>query len=55
VGGCGMYLSGSDQEPAEGKKISVSIKCGETDKVSKHQPFRKVKHTHKTGIQCADL
>jgi hypothetical protein len=33
----------------EGKKISVSIKCGETDEVSKYQTFRKLNHTQ-TGI-----
>jgi hypothetical protein len=34
------------------KKISVSIKCGETDEVSKNQPFRKLNHTQKGNKMC---
>jgi len=35
------------------KKISVSIKCRETDEVSKHHPFRKLNHTQNWNIMCA--
>jgi len=34
------------------KKISVSIKCGEIDKLSKHNPFRKLNHTQNRNIMC---
>jgi len=35
------------------KKILVSIKCGETDEVSTHHPFRKLNHTQNWNIMCA--
>jgi transcriptional regulator of met regulon len=36
----------------KGKKILVSIKCRETDEVSKHQLFRKLNHTQNWNILC---
>jgi hypothetical protein len=52
VGGCGLRLSGSGQKPLEEKKISVYIKCGETDEVSKYQPCRKLNHKQNWNKMC---
>jgi len=35
-----------------GREISVSIKCRETDEVSKHQLFGKLNHTQNWNILC---